>query len=112
MKRVNDVISKYEGLEENQIGFRKGYQTVDHIFTLRAIPENTFENNKGPLYLCFVDCKKAFGSVDHKLLLQKLVTYGIKGNCLKIITHIFTLKAIIENPNSKFSFAEFSRGKV
>ena len=30
LDRLNDVISKYKILEENQIGFRKGYQTSDH----------------------------------------------------------------------------------
>ena len=88
MDRLNDAISKYEILEENQIGFRKGYQTSDHIFTLRAIIENSFENNTGPLYLCFVDFRKAFDSVDHKLLLQTLVTYGIKGSFLKTIASL------------------------
>ena len=67
-ERLNDVVSNFETLEQNQIGFRKGYQTSDHIFTLRAIIENYVRNNKGPLYVCFVDFQKAFDSVDHKLL--------------------------------------------
>ena len=69
-ERLNNVISEFEILEQNQIGFRKGYQTSDHNFTLQAIIENYFRNNKGPLYVCFVDFKKAFDSVEHKLLLQ------------------------------------------
>ena len=85
LERVNNIISQFEILEQNQIGFRKGYQTSDHIFTLRALIVNHFRNNKGPLYVCFVDVKKAFDSVDHKLLLQQLLTYGIKCNCLKVV---------------------------
>ncbi len=53
--RLDTVISTYSILNENQIGFRKGYQTSDHNFTLRALIENTFENSKNPLFLCFVD---------------------------------------------------------
>ena len=90
LERLNNTIARFGILEENQIGFRKGYQTSDHIFTLRAIIENTFENSKGPLYLCFVDFKKAFDSVDHKLLLNKLVTYGINGNFLKVISSLYS----------------------
>ncbi len=89
LHRLNNVISQYEILEENQIGFRKGYQTSDHIFTLGAIIEHSFENLKAPVYLCFIDFRKAFDSVDHKLLLQKLVTYGLSGNFLQIITSMY-----------------------
>ena len=88
-ERLNNVVSNFEILEQNQIGFRKGYQTSDHIFTLRVIIDNYVRNNKGPLYVCFVDFQKAFDSVDHKLLLQQLVTYGIKGNFLKVITSLY-----------------------
>ena len=55
LERLNNIISQFEILEQNQIGFRKGYQTSDHIFTLRALIENCFKNNKGPLNVCFVD---------------------------------------------------------
>ena len=40
LERLNNVISIFEILEQNQIGFRKGYQTSDHIFIFRAIIEN------------------------------------------------------------------------
>ena len=80
LERLNGFVFQFEILEQNQIGFRKGYETSDHIFTLRAITENYFRNNKGPLYVCFVDAKKAFNSVDRKL---QLVTHGVKGNFLK-----------------------------
>ena len=89
LERLNIVISQCEILEQNQIGFRQGYQTSDHIFTLRALIENYFRNNKGPLYACFVDFKKAFDSVDHELLLQQLVTYGIKGKFLNVISSLY-----------------------
>ena len=36
-----------------------------------------------------MDFKRAFDSVDHKLLLQQLVTYGIKGNFLKVISSLY-----------------------
>ena len=89
MDRLNNVVSDYEILGENQIAYRKGYQTSDHIFTLRAIIENSF-GNKGTLYLCFVDFKNAFDSINHKELLKKLVTVGINGNYLRIISSLYS----------------------
>ena len=111
LDRLNNIISQYEILEQNQIGFRKGYQTSDHIFTLRSIIENYFRNNKGPLYVCFVDFKKAFDSGDHKLLVQQLVTYGIKGNFLKVIKSLYDqVKSCVRGNNSLTDIFPCNRG--
>ena len=111
LERLNGVVSQFEILEQNQIGFRKGYQTSDHIFTLRAIIENYFRNNKGPLYVCFVDFKKAFDSVDHKLLLEQLVTYGVKGNFSKVISSLYEqVKSCVRGNNSLTDIFPCNRG--
>ena len=111
LERLNNVISQFQILEQNQIGFRKGFQTSDHTFTLRAIIENYFRNNKGPLYVCFVDFKKAFDSVDHKLLLQQLVTYGINGNFLKVIKSLYDkVKSCVRGNDSLTDIFPCNRG--
>ena len=110
-ERLNNVVSNFEILEQNQIGFRKGYQTSDHIFTLREIIENYVRNNKGPLYVCFVDFQKAFDSVDHKPLLQQLVTYGIKSNFLKVITSLYDkVKSCVRGNDSLTDIFPCKRG--
>ena len=111
LDRLNKVVSEYHILCENQLAYRKGYQTSDHIFTLRAIIENTFQNKKGALYLCFVDFKKAFDSVDHKELLHKLATYGIKGNFLKIIASLYSkVKSSVRGTDGLTELFSCSRG--
>ena len=111
LQRLNNVVSDYEILCENQLAYRKGYQTSDHIFTLRAVIENTFQNKKGALYLCFVDFKKAFDSVDHKELLHKLATYGIKGNFLKIIASLYSkVKSSVRGADGLTDLFSCSRG--
>ena len=111
LERLNGVVSQFEILEQNQIGFRKGYQTSDHIFTLRAIIENYFINNKGPLYVCFVDFKKAFDSVYHKLLLEQLVTYGVKGNFSKLSSSLYEqVKSCVRGNNSLTDIFPCNRG--
>jgi hypothetical protein len=46
-----------------QIGFKRGARTSDHIFTLKSLIDKFFKNNKY-LFACFVDLKKAFPVVD------------------------------------------------
>ena len=53
-------------LSEAQAGFRKGYSTSDHIFTLKSLIDIYLYKNKC-LYCAFIDYKKAFDSVDRTL---------------------------------------------
>ena len=44
--RLNIFLQFYDILEENQAGFRAGYSTTDHIFTLHALTEILKMKNK------------------------------------------------------------------
>ena len=66
--RLWEVVDKYEILKENQAGFRKGYRTTEHLFTLNTIIDHYVIKSKKPLFLCFIDFRNAFDEVDHKLL--------------------------------------------
>ena len=50
-----------------QMGFRQGVGTRDQIFNLRIIMEKARESSV-PLYMAFIDYKKAFDSVKHRRL--------------------------------------------
>ena len=54
-------------LREEQAGFRKGRGCIDQIFALRNIIEQCIEWNV-PLYINFIDFKKAFDSVHRERL--------------------------------------------
>ena len=54
-------------MRESQCGFRKGRGCIDQVFSLRVLAEKASEYNT-PLYLCFVDLRKAYDSVSRDAL--------------------------------------------
>ena len=44
----------------NQFGFRANHRTTDSIFILRSLISKYLKKNKGKMYACFVDLRKAF----------------------------------------------------
>ena len=59
-----------------QAGFRKGQSTIDHIFTLHCLID-VYLRKKKKLYCAFVDYRKAFDSVQHTLLWDKLLKMNV-----------------------------------
>ena len=57
----------------SQIRFLPGNRTADHVFTLRTLYDKYVTNtNRGQLYACFVDFRKAFDSIWYQGLFNKL----------------------------------------
>jgi hypothetical protein len=69
---TNSIICK------EQIGFKKGSRTSDHILTLKTIIDKAFKSSK-KVYACFIDFKKAFDTINREALFYKLSQYNIKG---------------------------------
>ena len=76
-------------INENQTGFRKGYSTTDHAFTLKLIGDFFLSKNI-KLYCCFIDYAKAFDSVWKKWLGFKLYKSGITGKLFNVIQQLYT----------------------
>ena len=60
---------------ESQCGFRSGRSTVDMIFSVRHLQEKCREQNM-PLYISFIDLKKAFYLVSRDGLFNILTKIG------------------------------------
>lgn len=72
-----------------QAGFRKGYSTMDHIHTIEQIIEKYLEFRK-PLYLAFIDYKKAFDSISHNSIWEALSNQSINNKYINILKNIYS----------------------
>ena len=92
----------------NQFGFRKGIATEDAIFKLIKETLNAL-NNKKRAGSIFCDLEKAFDSVNHDILLSKLLYYGINGKAkLLLESHIQNRYQRVQITNSYFNSSTVS----
>ena len=110
-ERLTKFVEKHKIVYENQAGFRKGYRTTDHIFTLYSVIHHTINVKKKPLYVCFIDFKKTFDKVWHALLWQKLVNYGIDGKFINIIKSMYSeVKSCVRSNDGLTEFFPCNKG--
>ena len=107
----NKIDESIKLLHENQASFRKGYRTTDHKFTLFSIINHSLNVRKKPLYVCFVDFKKAFDTVSHHILWCKLIRYGIKGKLLDLIKSMYEkVKSCVRSDDGLTKLFAYKRG--
>lgn len=72
-----------------QAGFRKKYSTMDHIQVVTQIIEKANEYGI-TLYLCFIDFKKAFDSLNHDTIWTALTQQGIDTTYINLLKSIYS----------------------
>lgn len=73
---------------ESQFGFRQGRRTTDALFVITTAIQS-YKKKKKPLFTCFVDFAKAFDSVNHKLLWEKLAYMGVSSKMINILQSMY-----------------------
>ena len=109
--RIQSYFNTYNLIDSNQIGFKSGHRTADHLLTLKAGVKKYVTIGKKKLFACFIDLKKAFDSVWHEGLFLKMSKYGINDNSLDIIKDIYkkTLCAV-KIEDGRTDFFKFTKG--
>ena len=77
-KRVYDYLEKINAIYRLQFGFRSKHSTTHALIDITETIRKALDSEK---FACgiFVDLQKAFDTVNHEILIQKLAHYGIRG---------------------------------
>ena len=85
---LNNFLELHTIIYRKQFGFRSGYSTTHSLISIIESVKKTLDEKK---YGCgiFIDLKKAFDTVNHEILLQKLEHYGIRDVAFFLVQIIF-----------------------
>jgi hypothetical protein len=86
MERIRKGVE--QRLRNEQAAYRKGHGTAEQIFVLRNVVEQSIEW-QAPLYINFIDFRKAFDSIIREKLWKILKTYGIPDLFIDIIKEMY-----------------------
>lgn len=81
--RLQNFLNKHNIISDNQYGFRPKMSTCDAVYRLTSIINDSLHSNKKCITV-FLDLAKAFDTVPHLGLLQKLENIGIRGRVLDV----------------------------
>lgn len=93
--RIQKWANENNVIPECQGGFRPGRGTDDQIFCLNALINSSLQVKRGKLFSLFIDFQRAFPSISHNKLYQKLAHIGASRKFITI------LKTLYENAKTR-----------
>ena len=85
--QLNDFMK--DKLSNILIGFRKGHSAQHSLLIMIEKRKSNLDENM-KVGLIFIDLSKAFGTLNHRLLLTKLKAYGLQPAALKLMENHVT----------------------
>ena len=82
-ERLFGFITEHNILYQNQFGFQKNKSTELAVNSILSSVTTSLEN-KETAYCIFLDFAKAFDTVNHNILIQKLEYHGVRGKALDL----------------------------
>lgn len=96
LAQLNLYIGKYKLLDDCQFGFRSGLGTLDAVEKVVSAIYNNFEV-RSLTSVSFLDLSKAFDSISHPLLIQKVKLYGISDTNLDLLrSYLLNRKQVVK----------------
>ena len=83
-RRLKEYCERVGILPEEKSSFRPNRSTTDIMFAVRRLQE-LVRKKQFPLYVCFIDLTKAYGSFDRTLLWPVLARFGVHQNMISVI---------------------------
>jgi hypothetical protein len=109
-RRLQEFVEDNNITGEHQAGFKRGYSTIDHMFTLLALIQKQFSFNR-KLYVAFIDFEKAFDSINRNLLWPILIKNGIRGKLFKCVKSMYnTVKTRVRCGGKLTDYINCTRG--
>lgn len=88
-RRINHWMEDTKIVPEEQAGFRSGRSCLDQIFTITTALQSKIRLEGNAVYCIFIDFRRAFDSVPHNLLWNKLFKLGVSGKTIRTIRAIY-----------------------
>lgn len=108
--RLQKFLDKHNILSNRQFGFRKAKSTEDAIATLSCYLHQALDSSHSCLGV-FLDLAKAFDTISHDKLLDKLFRYGIRGISHQLLgSYLRGRKQVVQINDSRSTCRETSYG--
>ncbi|KAH9290949.1 hypothetical protein KI387_035066, partial [Taxus chinensis] len=89
IKRIEKELEERKFFSKIQAGFRRNEECVGQVAVLHEIALRRMAKLKKPMFVVFIDFKKAYDMVPHEALFRKLHAAGVKGKALHFIQELY-----------------------